>query len=386
MRSSPPDLICFSHLRWNFVFQRPQHLMTRFARHRRVFFFEEPLPSQGTSRLEVSRVTATLWIVTPHLVVDVSSPEGQRAQGLLLREFLREHRIERYIAWYYTPMAITFSGCLEPLGVVYDCMDELSAFLGAPPLLRDYERRLIARADVMLTGGYSLYEAKRGLHGNVHAFPSSVDIDHFAPGTAVSFPPHDQAGLPRPRLGYAGVIDERMDYPLLAGIAEARPEWNLVLIGPTAKIDPNTLPRRPNLHYLGARPYARLPAYFASWDVCLLPFAHNSATRFISPTKTPEYLAARRPVVSTSIPDVVRVYGNAGVVRIADSLEGFVSAVEASLQPPSAAWHASVDALLGRTSWEATWSAMDGLLARSLAGWNGGVPPALPLWAGSRRV
>src|SRR4051794_1186902 len=206
-------------------------------------------------------------------------------------------------------MALAFTYHLRPLGVVYDCMDELSAFAGAPASLRARERELLTRADVVFTGGQSLYEAKRGAHPNVHAFPSSVDVNHFAAARRRHDDPPDQQAIPRPRIGFFGVVDERMDMALLSGVAERRPDWHLVLLGPVVKIDPAVLPERANVHHLGPKPYAELPQYIASWDVAMLPFARNEATRFISPTKTPEYLAAGRPVVSTSIRDVVRPYG-----------------------------------------------------------------------------
>jgi glycosyltransferase involved in cell wall biosynthesis len=250
---------------------------------------------------------------------------------------------------------------------VYDCMDELSGFAGAPPGLREQEAQLMKRADLMTTGGYSLYEAKRALHPNVHPFPSSVDVAHFRRARTATAEPPDQASLPRPRLGFFGVIDERMDLALLAGVAAARPQWQLVLVGPVVKIDAARLPRAANVHYLGSQPYDTLPSYLAGWDVALMPFARNEATRYISPTKTPEYLAAGRPVVSTSIRDVVRPYGQRGLVRIADTVEDFVSAVEAALVEDSTARLRSADDFLRHTSWDATWAEMKSRLDACVA-------------------
>jgi UDP-galactopyranose mutase len=247
---------------------------------------------------------------------------------------------------------------LDAVAVVYDCMDELSAFAGAPPELRMRERELFARADVVFTGGQSLYEAKRSSHENVLAFPSSVDVAHFGRARQITGDPADQAALGRPRIGFFGVIDERMDYELLRGVAKARPEWNLILIGPTAKVDPATLPRSANLHYLGAKTYEQLPDYIAGWDVAMLPFARNEATRFISPTKTPEYLAAGKPVVSTSIRDVVRPYGQQGLARIADTVEEFVAAVAAALREDPVERIRAADAFLTHMSWDGTWLRM----------------------------
>jgi UDP-galactopyranose mutase len=242
--------------------------------------------------------------------------------------------------------------------VVYDCMDELSAFAGAPPELRQRELELFRRADVVFTGGQTLYEAKRSQHHNVHAFPSSVDVAHFAQARSLTADPPDQARIPHPRIGFFGVIDERMDYRLLRGVAEARPDWQIVLIGPTAKVDPSSLPRASNIHYLGPKSYADLPSYIAGWDVATLPFARNEATRFISPTKTPEYLAAGKPVVSTSIRDVVRPYGVRGLARIADDTPSFVEAIEAALAEDGAETRHLADAFLSHLSWDETWVRM----------------------------
>jgi UDP-galactopyranose mutase len=254
------------------------------------------------------------------------------------------------------------AGLSRPLASVYDCMDELSAFKGAPPELSLRERDLFEQVNLVFTGGQTLYEAKSHQHPNVHAFPSSVDVPHFAKARAIQEDPADQADIPHPRLGFFGVIDERMDLELLDGVAEARPLWQIVMLGPVVKISPEELPRRPNIHYLGGRPYAELPQYVASWDVALLPFAKNASTKFISPTKTPEYLAAGKPVVSTSIRDVVRPYGREGLVRIADTVRDFVGACEAALAEPFAAKLKKADAFLSRLSWDKTWAAMARLI------------------------
>lgn len=361
------DLICFSHLRWNFVVQRPQHLMTRCARERRVFFVEEPLfDATDRSWLQVE-VSSGVVIATPHLAPGRGEVEARREQRLLLDRLLVEQRISAFIAWYYTPMALAFSDHLNPQVTVYDCMDELSAFANAPATLTAAEASLLERADVVFTGGQSLYEAKRRRHHNVHAFPSSVDVAHFAQARTMTSEPDDQRSIPGPRLGFFGVIDERMDLGLIAGIAQARPQWQLVMLGPVVKIDPTVLPHAPNLHYLGNKRYEELPRYISGWDVALLPFARNDATRFISPTKTPEYLASGKPVVSTSIRDVVNPYGQRGLVRIADCVEEFVAACEAAMREDAATRLRDADAFLRRTSWDGTWSRMRLLVDRALA-------------------
>ncbi|WP_225410372.1 glycosyltransferase family 1 protein [Stigmatella hybrida] len=362
-----PDLVCFSHLRWNFVFQRPQHLLSRFARERRVFFVEEPVYGPGLPRLDVTQSPEGVWVAVPHLPEGLTEQQAVAAQRSLVDELLAGHAVQRFVSWYYTPMAVPFTHHLKPWAVAYDCMDELSAFRGAPPGLLRNEEALLHRADVVFTGGQSLYEAKRDRHPNVHAFPSSVDVAHFATARGAVEAPEDQAALAHPRLGFFGVVDERLDIELVEALATARPDWQLIILGPVVKIDPASLPRRPNLHYLGGKPYTQLPAYLAGWDVALMPFARNESTRFISPTKTPEYLAAGKPVVSTSIRDVVRPYGEQGLVHIADTPEDFVRACEAALAGNSAAWRAQVDAHLATMSWDSTWARMKALLDAATA-------------------
>jgi UDP-galactopyranose mutase len=366
-KATAPDLICLSHLRWDFVYQRPQHLLTRCAEGRRVFFFEEPVYDGGPLRLEVKE-RGRVRVVVPHLPEGLTSDVAREAaQRSMIERMLAEHGVEDYVLWYYTPMALRFTRCLRPRAVVYDCMDELSAFKGASPLLRGLESELMSRADLVFTGGQSLYEAKRDRHPRVYAFPSSIDAAHFRTAREIAEEPADQIEIPRPRLGFFGVIDERLDVELLDEVARMRPDWQLVMIGPVVKIDPAALPSRANIHYLGMKSYKELPAYLSGWDVALLPFARNESTRFISPTKTPEYLAAGKPVVSTSIRDVVRPYGQEGYVHIADTAAEFVAACEAALAEDSDERRERVDAFLGRTSWDSTWAGMSDLIDGAVA-------------------
>ena len=360
------DVLCLSHLRWDFVFQRPQHLLSRCARDRRVFFFEEPIHHEGPARLELRAPDGHgVEVAVPRLPHGVGGEEREATLAAMVTELVRHRGVRDYVLWYYTPMAVPFTRHLRPSAVLYDCMDELSAFAGAPPELGAREAELLRRADLVLTGGQSLYEAKRHRHPNVVAFPSSVDVPHFASARGAGTDAPDQASLPRPRIGFYGVIDERLDVDLVARVAEQRPAWQLVLVGPTAKIDPAALPRRENIHWLGPRSYSDLPRYLAGWDVAMMPFARNASTRFISPTKTPEYLAAGKPVVSTSIRDVVRPYGERGLARIADRPEDFVAAIEACLaEPPRLA---DIDAALGDMSWDRTWTRIDALIDAALA-------------------
>ena len=361
------DVVCLCHLRWDFVFQRPQHLMTRFGRERRVFLIEEPIHESGAGESLRVRREGKVTIATP--VVDGGLGEETRIELIRSRltRFLAEEGVSEYALWYYTPMMLPISDHFTPALVVYDCMDELSAFAGAPPELLERERLLLERADVVFTGGQSLYEAKKDRHPRVHAFPSSIEYEHFATARDGLADPDDQRDLARPRIGFYGVIDERFDIDLLDAIAKRRPDWTFVILGPTVKIDPARLPRHANIAYLGMKTYAQLPAYLANWDVAMLPFARNDSTKYISPTKTPEYLAAGRPVISTSITDVVRPYGNDKLVHIADDAEGWEAGIEAALaQRDDAQWLARVDAFLTHTSWDRTWKGMSRAMAEAL--------------------
>jgi UDP-galactopyranose mutase len=337
-----------------------------------VFFFEEPVFDAEVPRLDTSQDSSDVIVAVPHLPPGLTAEAVDRELRELINGLVTRYRISSSIHWYYTPMALSFSRHLRPRAIVYDCMDELSGFAGAPAGLRDAEQALLAAADVVFTGGQTLYESKRHMHRNVHAFPSSVDVAHFARARNTPRDPADQAAIPRPRLGFFGVLDERLDIDLVAAVAALRPEWQVVFVGPVVKVDPAKLPRLANVHYLGSKDYAELPGYISGWDVALLPFARNEATRFISPTKTPEYLAAGRPVVSTSIRDVVRPYGERGLVRIADTPADFVAAVSAALLEPAAPRIRAADAFLAHLSWETTWSGMWDLVEEAVTHRAGG--------------
>ena len=360
-----PDLVCFSHLRWDFVFQRPQHLMSRFAGGRRVFFIEEPiigdvqLDSENGSKIDISEPAPNLVRCVPRL-----SDLSQGGQEVQLSEMVRSlsdrYAISNPILWFYTPMMLEWARPLLPASaIVYDCMDELSKFRFAPPELLAREEELLEAADLVFTGGRSLYEAKRKRHANVHAFPSSIDLEHFR-RSRMGFPdPPDQAEYARPRIGYAGVIDERLDLELLEEIATLKPDVNFVMVGPVVKIDGASLPKRENILYLGRKEYADLPAYFANWDIGMMPFALNESTEFISPTKTPEYLAAGLPVISTPIHDVVDPYGKRGLVEIVGSASEMATAIDrllaSNLDDPAVG---KADEFLAGTSWDRTYQEM----------------------------
>ncbi|MCX6212909.1 glycosyltransferase family 1 protein [Spirosoma sp.] len=367
--SSPEvqNLVCFSHLRWDFVYQRPQHLLSRASKQWNVWYVEEP-KWDDTLRLDIRQVDDRLWVVVPHLPHGIDDETAVRLQRQLVNQLLEQEQLNDFIAWYYTPMALRFSGHLKPRLTVYDCMDELSAFSGASPLLLDQEEKLIRKADLVYTGGYSLYEAKQNRHSQVFAFPSCIDAHHFLPGRADIPDPDDQRAIGGPRIGFCGVIDERLDLNLLGQLAKRRPDWQFVLLGPVVKIDPNSLPQASNLHYLGMKNYRDLPAYFGNWQVAMMPFAINEATRYISPTKTPEYLAAGLPVVSTPIRDVVRSYGGWGPVLIGDSAATLEKAIEFALKAGHDADWKAIDARLEEQSWDNTWQQMQRLMNAQLQG------------------
>lgn len=360
-QSVRPTLLCLSHLRWGFVYQRPQHVMSRLAKYFDVLFFEEPLHDDIDNQwLEQIQPTDGVTVLVPHLPAGLEQTQTNAAQRELLDAYLAMHAPSQLLLWYFTPMSLDFTAHLEGQVTIFDCMDELSAFKGAPKELVEKEQQLMHRADVVFTGGFSLWEAKSKLHDNAHAVPSSVDLNHFAAARQPLPEPLDQAAIAHPRLGFFGVIDERFDIALISELARQRPEWQIVLIGPVVKIDPATLPRYPNIHYFGSKDYSQLPAYLAGWDVALMPFALNESTRYISPTKTPEYLAGGCPVVSSPIVDVVRVYGHAGVVEVAASVDEFIAAIEGILDGnhDSAAFTQRVDAVLDGMSWDKTCAVM----------------------------
>jgi glycosyltransferase involved in cell wall biosynthesis len=362
-----PDIVCLSRLRWDFARQRPQHLMSRSARERRVFFVEEPVFGSTVQGLDIRRRDCGVFVVTPCLREGSDDAEAPAIeQALLLDELFLEYEVCDYILWYYTPAAVAFTWRLDPLLVVYDCMDEPSAFKFAPTGAKQREAELLKLADVVFTSGQDLYEAKRRLHHNVHPFPDGVDLEHFRQARLGIVEPVDQARIGRPRLGFSGMIDERLDWELLTAIAEARPDWQIVMIGPVVEIDPAELPRRQNIHYLGDRSYKDLPAYFSGWDVAVAPFARNESTRLIAPPGASEYLAAGVPTVSTSIRDVELLYGRRGLVKIADATDEFVAAAERLMNRRAGydydAWLDRVDETLASNAWSETWARMMNLI------------------------
>lgn len=362
------DIICFSHLRWNFVFQRPQHLLTRWAKETRVFYFEEPIIGNYESNFlkTIYSKNLKLTVITPHIKENTNENDINLYLKDSVREIIKWYNVSDYLLWYLTPMAVEFTGDLHPKTIVYDSMDELSAFKGAHPNMLKNENTLFKMADVVFTGGYHLYEFKKNRHHNIHPIPSSIDQAHFESGLG-GIDPADQAPIPFPRVGFFGVLDERLDIDLLDGLALKMPDYHFVMIGPVVKIDPASLPRHENIHYLGQKSYQELPAYLAHWDVAFLPFAKNDSTRFISPTKIPEYLSANKPVVSTSIRDVIVPYGEMGMVEIADKVDDFSSAIKRMMtQRENTNWQKMVNEHLKTNSWDLTWTKMKNIIYSTL--------------------
>ena len=349
------DIVCYSHLRWNFVYQRPQHLLSRLARHYRILFIEEPIFDTEKGYLDNQQNDEKVWVVVPHLPAGLSAEQSIEEQNRLLKTFFDFFEVKNFIAWYYTPIAIDLNPSFTPALIIYDCMDELSAFKNAPPMLTQREEQLMQQADIVFTGGKSLYEAKKNKHHNIYCFPSSIDRRHFEKARSLNIDLSDQQDIPFPRIGFFGVIDERMDIRLLADMAALKPHWHFILIGPVVKINPDDLPRPANIHYLGIKTYNELPYYISKWDVAMMPFAINESTKFISPTKTPEYLAAGKPVVSTPVQDVVAVYGQNGLVSIADTAAAFVAAIEKAMDTTARTeWLKAVEKVLSENSWDKT--------------------------------
>jgi UDP-galactopyranose mutase len=332
--------------------------MSRFAKLQRVFFVEEPIMDAPSRFNEIYEDPATgVCVVTPHL--PSSAEDVQEELKLLLDLLIESRQITHMMVWYYLPSGMSFTHHLKPDLIVYDCMDEHSGFKFAHPSIKEAEKELMDKADIVFTGGQNLFEAKKHLHPNIYPFPSSIDKDHFMQARLTKTEPPDQASIPHPRIGFYGVVDERFDVPLISSLARMHPEWHFVIVGPVVKIDPEILPRMENIHWLGKKEYNELPVYLSGWDIAMMPFALNESTEFISPTKTPEYLAGGKPVISTSIKDVVKPYGALGLVEIADSPRDFAEAIKRLLEQQNAGeWLRKVDAFLTHHSWDKTWMQM----------------------------
>ena len=369
------SLIVHSHLRWDFVWQRPQQILSRLSQRGHVLFFEEPvyLDDVATPRLDVSLPLPRVHRAVPMLPGELRGSYDESIA--IIRDLVRKQiaddgplggLFDRPVQWFYTPMpAPAMIGAFDERAVVYDCMDELSKFRFAPAELVDRERYLVAESDVVFTGGYRLSRAKSRIHNNVHFFGCGVDVDHFsrARSEELALAP-ELVKLGRKVMGYFGVIDERLDYDLLRILAARNPDADLVMVGPVVKVDPAELPQAANIHWLGQRQYAELPSYVKGFDVCLMPFALNEATEYINPTKTLEYMAAGKPIVSTAVSDVVHNF--TPVVAVADSREEFVNAVRHALVSPDLAMIARGIEQARANTWESIVARMDRILREAL--------------------
>jgi len=368
-------IVVFSHLRWSFVWQRPQQFLSRFAQRHPVLFIEEPhfdLNDGDEPVLEIEAAQANVTTAALHLP---GSLRGTDAVNPLMLHYARiaidsvngEGRFDNPLHWYYSPMESAWSlGEIPGRGVVYDCMDELSQFAGAPRELLDNEKRLMNAADIVFTGGYELWLKKSQQHPNVHFFGCGVEYDHFSKAQDKSADvPADVRDLKRPIVGWFGVVDERVDYNLLRRLSELRPDYSFVIVGPVVKVDPASLPQAPNLHWLGGRDYKVLPDYCRAYDVCMMCFALNEATQYINPTKALEYLATGKPVVSTPVADVVRQY--ADTVQIASTPEDFAACIDRALQSPDQEMIQKGIARAREAGWECTVEKMQGLIEEAIA-------------------
>lgn len=360
------DLIVFSHLRWEFVFQRPQHLISRFAKDRKVLFVEELIQFSETDK-------ETANIITPSQNITVIQPkipyESMSTDVIpIVKEQIKKNELQNTVLWFYAPMYSDVIGHIPHTLVIFDCMDELAAFKNAPAALIEKESFLLSKADIVFTGGKSLYESKKKKHHNVYCFPSSVDQKHFAKALSDETPvPEDIAAIKKPIVGYYGVIDERIDIPLLKGIAEMKKDISFVMIGPIVKIQESDLPKRDNIFYLGGKKYDELPQYLKAIDITMMPFALNESTKFISPTKTLEYMAAYKPIISTPIYDVVRDYKKQ--VSIVNTIEEFSEAIDHYLdesEEDKNIREKHQKEILNKTSWDNTYNEMLKIINLSL--------------------
>jgi len=366
-------IVVHSHLRWDFVWQRPQQILSRMAEHAPVLFIEEPifLDDVPDPRLDITVPFANVFRAIPHLPGALRDDDD--AATAIVRSLAQDAIACRLsglfanpIHWFYSPAtASAMLGAFNEIAVVYDCMDELAQFRFANPDLPRRERLLLANADVVFTGGRKLYEAKRRFHRNVHFFGCGVDVAHFGKACLEETEiPADIANLPKPIYGYFGVVDERIDYELIEMLAAHNPAASVVIVGPVVKVDPAGLPTGHNIHWLGKREYDVLPNYVKGFDVCLMPFALSEATEFINPTKTLEYMAARKPIVSTAVADVVRNF--TPIVRIAKSSTEFVRLATRAARNPDLVLLAEGVRKAASASWENIVASMQTLIAAAI--------------------
>jgi hypothetical protein len=361
-------LLCFSHIKWESVFQRPQHLMSYAAKKWRVFYIEEPEFEETTTEPELSikelKKHKNLYVVNPKLPHAISKNDANKVMQDLLSKLCYDHKVENFGIWYYSVTSIHYTTGLYPRVVVYDCTRPIRA---EQHVLIDTENELISQTDLVFTNGKTLYEAKQNWHPQVYDFPSSIDKEHFMQARIELPEPSDQEEILYPRLGLYGAIDECFDVELLRALSAHRPDWQFVLAGPIVGIDEDTLPKAENIHYLGEKPYQELPSYISGWNVALLLISTEKAAQAHAPTRTPEYLAAFKPIVSTSVPDIISPYYEMGLVNIANDVFEFEAAIESALSfNKRKEWKKTIDEFLKTHSWDVTWQQMRHLMKTNI--------------------
>lgn len=363
------DIVAFSHLRWDYVYQRPQQILERFGKKHKVLFIEEQIPHVSLHGIpNIVEVSKNITALQPRIHHENFLKEYEE----LLDKYLPRFGIKDPVLWFYGPGFEKLAEKVEHTAIVYDCMDEHSAFKNAysEGLIKN-ERNLLAKADIVFTGGKSLFEAKKEFVKNIHCFPSSVDIAHFQKALEKDTKvPKDLLSIKKPVVAYYAVIDERADLELIAEIADLMPKYSFVMIGPVAegKVNINDLPKRENIYWMGGKPYDQLPNYLKGFDICMMPFALNQATKFISPTKTLEYMAALKPIISTPVYDVARDYSE--MVSIVTNAKEFKEAVEYYLNEPKDKKDKRVELqkeVLKKTSWDQTANQMEDLILEAIS-------------------
>jgi len=373
-------IICFSHLTWDRnLFQRPQQLMLRFSKRFNVLYVSGYSCRQffidlfRRKKTHSYHVTDNLAVYSPFALPPIKKYSSITIRlNKILLSFLVKRRLKKLkfkdpILWIYHPRYIDAIGKFKEELIIYDCMDDFTS------LLSDYEdrernikdeRALLKKADMVFAGGYSIAELKRDSREHIHVFPSAVEIYHFKKARSDNLEmPDDITDIPHPILGYWGAIDERVDHELLKRLAMKHPEWSIVLLGPIVRHkagDLSYLKEIKNIFWLGPKDYSLLPNYAKAFDVCLIPFVLSREGKFLSPTKTLEYLATGKPVVSTPITDVVRFYD--GVVGIADGPDEFGMAVRRCMEEDNASMKQKRICFTENKSWEDTAEKMEKLI------------------------
>lgn len=357
-------LLCFSPVKWEGVFQRPQHLMSHAAKKWRVFYIEDPIFDTDTKvpdyEVKELKKHTGLFVVSIRLPETSSKVDTKNAMHKLLGKLCAEYKINNFGTWYYSPMGIQYTYELYPRVVVYDCTSPIRT---AQPSLIDIENELISQSDLVFTNGNALFEAKQNWHPQVYNFPSSIDKEHFMQARLQLPEPADQEEILCPRLGLYGAIDECFDAELLRALAHRRPDWQFVLVGPVVGIDEDTLPKAENIHYLGEKSYQEMPSYISGWNAALILVSTDKTKQVQVPTRTPEYLAAFKPIVATPVADIISPYQEMGLVNVAENVFEFETAIEEVLSDDKRKqWKKNIDEFLKTNSWDIMWQQMRHLI------------------------